>query len=859
MFNIAMDKLIEKLTPTLKMSLEEAAQLAMTHGNFNVEIEHWFISMLNHPHTDFLELIKKCQVIELDNLREDLAASLQYFESGNTRAPAFSRHLMECLNEAWLLASVDQDKEQITSAHIFIAAMKNSGIAHQIRSIVPSLDGVNVADLEALSHTIIGKTSESAIESPQSSESTQSKQGNTQANYLSKYAVDLTAKAEAGEIDPVIGRDDEVRQLVDVLLRRRQNNPILTGEPGVGKTAVVEGLANRIVANDVPQPLQGIRLLSLDMASLQAGASVKGEFEKRLKAVIEEVKTATVPIIVFIDEAHTIIGAGGAEGTGDAANLLKPALARGEFRTIAATTWSEYKKYFEKDPALTRRFQVVKVEEPSIESAIDMMRSLASTLEQHHNVTILDEAIEASVKLAARYIPARQLPDKSVSLLDTACARVALSQGATPSAIEIEQRRIEQSQTNLRLLQKESHINSQLDEKIEFYEKQIREAESELVALEDQLEKEQAIIGQIKEAREKGESQDELADQLKAIQGESPLVFLDVDKQAVAAIIESWTGIPVGNMMQDEINGLLSLEDELKKRVVGQDHAMQKIAQAVRISRSGLTDPRKPVGVFMMAGTSGTGKTETALALAEHLYGGEDNLITINMSEFKEEHKVSMLLGASAGYVGYGQGGVLTEAVRKKPYSVVLLDEMEKAHPGIQDVFYNLFDKGTIKDGEGNDIDFKNTLIIMTTNAATHGISKYFGETDINEEALLEDIRPELLEDFRPAFLGRCTIVPYFPLSEDVLQKIIEINFNKIKKRLNEQYNASLKYDASILEHLLSKCKDPDTGARNVENVINKSILPAISNACLEALAKGQSIESIDLKIESESFIATVA
>lgn len=855
MVNIGMEKLIEKLTPLMKLSLEEAAQLAVSQGHFNIEIEHWMLSILKHSHTDLLELVKKNTESDEKILTEQLTNIVHNFQSGNTRSPAFSKNLLEALNDAWLISSVEFDRQDITSGHLLIAVLKHGGLMHQLGRGCPEFYQLSANEIQRHAEKVIGATSESVlVEQP----ATPSGQGQgVQAAHLDRYTQDLTAKAARDEIDPVIGRDAEVRQLIDILLRRRQNNPILTGEPGVGKTAVVEGLANRIIANDVPDPLKGVRLLSLDMGALQAGASVKGEFEKRLKSVIEEVKTSADPIIVFIDEAHTLIGAGGSEGKGDAANLLKPALARGEFRTIAATTWAEYKKYFEKDPALTRRFQVVKVNEPDENTAIDMMRSMAHALEAHHGVSILDDAIEASVKLSARYIPSRQLPDKSVSLLDTACARVALSQGATPEAVETQQRIIQQANTNLELLNKEQGAIGGVEDKIAEYETQKLDAQKQLAQLEEKWKKELDLVARIKEARETDQSSDittPIYDELKELQGQNPMVHLDVNAEAVASIVESWTGIPVGSMVSDEIENLLTLEDKLKQRVVGQDHAIQKIAQAVRISRSGLTDPRKPVGVFMMVGTSGTGKTETALALADYLYGGEQNLITINMSEFKEEHKVSMLLGASAGYVGYGQGGVLTEAVRKNPYSVVLLDEMEKAHPGIQDVFYNLFDKGTIKDGEGQDIDFKNTLIIMTTNAATHAISQYFGKDDVNEEQLLEDIKPELLEDFRPAFLGRSTIVPYFPLTQDVLQKIIEINLNRIKSRLKDRYKADVIFSSDTMQYLLDRCTDPDTGARNAENVINKSILPAVSNACLQALVDGKEINELSVKLVGGEF-----
>lgn len=852
-----MEKLIEKLSPLMKLTLEEAAQLAVSQGHFNIEIEHWMLAILNHSHTDLLELVKKSADSSEETLSIELTNTVRNFQSGNTRSPAFSKNLLEALNDAWLISSVEFDRQDITSGHLLIAVLKHGGLFHQLSRSCPELHQLSINEIERLAEKVVGSTSESVIIAENGVSGAQAQGQNIHAAYLDRYTQDLTAKAARNEIDPVIGRDAEVRQLIDILLRRRQNNPILTGEPGVGKTAVVEGLANRIIANDVPDPLKGIRLLSLDMGALQAGASVKGEFEKRLKAVIEEVKTSPEPIIVFIDEAHTLIGAGGSEGKGDAANLLKPALARGEFRTIAATTWAEYKKYFEKDPALTRRFQVVKIDEPNENTAIDMMRSMAHALESHHGVSILDEAIEASVKLSARYIPSRQLPDKSVSLLDTACARVALSQGATPEAVEIQQRIIEQAITNLALLNKEQVAVGGVEEKIAEYENKKEDAQKRLSELEAKWQQEVNLVTQIKAARSNGDATETITplyEALKTLQGQTPMVHLDVNAEAVASIVESWTGIPVGNMVSDEIENLLTLEDKLKKRVVGQDHAIQKIAQAVRISRSGLTDPRKPVGVFMMVGTSGTGKTETALALADYLYGGEQNLITINMSEFKEEHKVSMLLGASAGYVGYGQGGVLTEAVRKNPYSVVLLDEMEKAHPGIQDVFYNLFDKGTIKDGEGLDIDFKNTLIIMTTNAATNAISQYFGKDDVNEEQLLEDIKPELLEDFRPAFLGRSTIVPYFPLTQDVLQKIIEINLNKIKTRLNDKYKASVTFSSDTMQFLLDKCTDPDTGARNAENVINKSILPAVSNACLQALVDGSEINELSVKLVGGEF-----
>ena len=639
MVNISMDKIVEKLSPLLKLSLEESAQYAISEGNYNVEIEHWFHSLLEKPHTDIGNLLRLNAEFDADVFKKELNETILDFQSGNSRPPSFSKNLLDLASDAWILASVKYSHKLLTSGHLLLALLESDDLAYVMARHSNEFKSIKKHLVEESLEKVIGSTSESALMNEDSVQSSSSTQGTA----LKKFTVDLTAKAKNNEIDPVLGRDDEVRQLIDILLRRRQNNPILTGEPGVGKTAVVEGFANRIVTGDVPDALKGIRLLSLDMGLLQAGASVKGEFEKRLKSVIQEVKESTEPTIVFIDEAHTLIGAGGAEGKGDAANLLKPALARGEFRTIAATTWSEYKKYFEKDPALTRRFQVVNVAEPSVPVAIDMMRGIAQSLESHHKIRILDAAIEASVKLSSRYIPSRQLPDKSVSLLDTACARVALSQGATPAAIERAQRIIEQCDTNISLLKEEQSVVGGCDDKIS---ENLDLKETQQVTLNElltQWESEKTIIEKIKEKRDSGSSLSDYQadlDELTAIQGDSPMVHLDVTEQSVAEIVENWTGIPVGNMVSDEIDGLLNLEQRLQKRVVGQDHAMQKIAQAIRISRSGLTDPRKPVGVFMMVGTSGTGKTETALALADYLYGGEKNLITINMSEFKEEHKV---------------------------------------------------------------------------------------------------------------------------------------------------------------------------------------------------------------------------
>jgi type VI secretion system protein VasG len=859
-FNVSIKNVVAKLSPNLRDSLEGAAGLAMSMGHYNVEIEHWLTKVLEHPHTDLLKILQQYDV-EVDKVVASLTATTESLRSGNTRPPALSPNVVSLASQSWMLASVEYGQGFVSSGHLLAACLLDDGIRGQLILSVPEFAIIKPDSIKDFAPKIIGTTSESALmkASDGSTGSPSGAQGGTgpsTAPALDKFTVNLTARAEAGEMDPVLGRDEEVRQLVDILLRRRQNNPILTGEPGVGKTAVVEGFAQRIAEGDVPAALQGIQVLSLDMGLLQAGASVKGEFENRLKSVIKEVKESPEPVIVFIDEAHTLIGAGGAEGKGDAANLLKPALARGEFRTIAATTYAEYKKYFEKDPALTRRFQVVNVEEPSIANATNMMRGIAKSLEKHHKVRILDEAIEACVKLSARYIPSRQLPDKSVSLLDTACARVALSQGATPASVESARRDISQCETNIELLQSEQDAVGGCDEKLAAYSAQIEAAQSLLVELEEQWQAEKNIIEKIYNAREQGEQLaviQALIEELSQLQGEEPMVYVDVDAQAVAEVVGNWTGIPVGRMMGDEITNIIELDKRLAERVVGQDHAMEAIAQAVRTSRTGLTDPRKPVGVFLMVGTSGAGKTETALALADYLYGGEQNVITINMSEFKEEHKVSMLLGASAGYVGYGEGGVLTEAVRRNPYSVVLLDEMEKAHSGIQDVFYNLFDKGTIKDGEGRDIDFKNTIVIMTSNACSGQISDICAEGELPESSdLLEKIRPELLEYFRPAFLGRTTVVPYYPLRKNVLTKIVGINLKRIEKRVAEHYGAGFSYDKGLVDHLAARCNDPDTGARNVENILTRSILPGLASECLQKMAEGIDIKNIHIGLAED-------
>lgn len=717
---------------------------------------------------------------------------------------------------------------------------------------------------------------------------------NSSTPALDQFTIDLTARAAAGEIDPVLGRDDEIRQVIDILTRRRQNNPIITGEAGVGKTAAVEGFALRIAAGDVPDSLKNVSLRSLDLALLQAGAGVKGEFENRLKQVIKEVKSSPKPIIMFIDEAHTMIGAGGTAGQGDAANLLKPALARGELRTIAATTWAEYKKFFEKDPALARRFQVVKVEEPAEPVCVQMIRGLVDTLEEHHNVRILDEAVVEAVRLSKRYITGRQLPDKAVSLIDTACARVALGQQAVPAALEDLNRRIQQMGVAIEILEREEVTGGDHAERLTELRKERTADEAERDALQIRWKQEQELVGQAREIRDKLERAhpatakkatakkaaplapekpgqpvvpvtppteaeidalrkqlDELNHRLAEVQGEHPLINVCVDSSAIGDVVSNWTGIPVGRMVSDEIKNVLSLKERMEERVVGQSHGLAAIARSILTSSAKLKDPRRPVGVFMLAGPSGVGKTETAISLAELLYGGEQNMTVINMSEFKEEHKVSQLMGSPPGYIGYGEGGVLTEAVRRRPYSVVLLDEVEKAHPGVQEIFFQVFDKGILRDGEGRDIDFKNTVIILTSNAGTDLIAKLCSdpETMPDLETLTKALHTELLKSFKPAFLGRMNLIPYLPLGDTVLRSITELKLSHIVKRVKENYGATLSYSPDVVTNVLSRCHEVESGARNIDNILSGTMLPELSAEFLSRMALGKSISSAAVSI----------
>lgn len=861
MVAVDLKALIGRLSDLARRQFEAALGLTVSRTHYNVEVEHVLARLIEAPGSDVAVLLRHGG-IDAGRVLAELTRALDRMKTGNGRAPGLSPDIIAWLREAWLLASLEGNQARIRSGHMVVALLADDNLARTIRESAPSLFGLepdtirrNLEGLTKESEEAKQSAADPAAPALSAGQADSSRAGGP----LEQFCTDLTAQARAGKIDPILGRDDEIRQMIDILTRRRQNNPILTGEAGVGKTAVVEGLALRIAAGDVPEALAKARLMALDLGMLQAGAGVKGEFENRLKGVIEGAKASPQPVLMFIDEAHTLIGAGGAAGQNDAANLLKPALARGELRCIAATTWAEYKKYFEKDAALTRRFQVVKVEEPSQPLAEAMLRGLVGTLEAHHNVRILDEAVVETVRLSARYIPARQLPDKAVSLLDTACARVGMSQVAMPAPIEGCTRRLALIATEAGALEREAAAGGEFTARLGALTQERTALEEQLAALRDRWEQEKALVARIAALRQEVESETgdgaavkraELitaAAELRELQGETPLVFPVVDAQAVAAVVATWTGIPLGRMAGDEIKAVLTLRERLAERVVGQDHALSAIAEAIRTNRAGLADPRKPIGVFLMAGTSGVGKSETALALADMLYGGEQNLTTINMSEFKEEHKVALLMGSPPGYVGYGEGGVLTEAVRRRPYSVILLDEMEKAHPGVQDVFYQVFDKGNMKDGEGRDIDFKNSVIIMTSNAGTDTIAKLCAdpETAPDPEALVEALRPDLLRVFKPAFLGRCNVVVYYPLADNILRQILALKLRGIGRRIEEQYGVPFEVDTPVIEAVIARCREVESGARNMENILNRTVLPDLAGLVLGRMAAGEPVRHI--------------
>jgi len=868
--------LIGKLDDATRKALEAAAGLCVARTHYDIEIEHYLLKALDATDNDLAAILKHFGV-DRSRLTKELERSLDSLKTGNARSPAFSPTVVEMLSDAWTVASIDFNAGQIRTGFTLLALLSNDGLARTVRDISKELQTIPPEGLRTSFYDIVATSREAQTTlgsadagAPAASggEGVASPSGG-KTPHLDQYTVNMTANAKAGKIDPVLGRDAEIRQMIDILMRRRQNNPILTGEAGVGKTAVVEGFANRVAEGDVPPALQGVHLHSLDLALLQAGAGVKGEFENRLKGLINEVKSSTEKIILFIDEAHTMIGAGGTAGQNDAANLLKPALARGELRTIAATTWSEYKKYFEKDPALARRFQVVKVEEPTEEVACTMLRGIVKSLEKHHNLRILYEAITATVRLSHRYIAGRQLPDKAVSVLDTACARLSLGQNSTPPRLEDVQRRIDSLEVQKRVLDRETKIGADHAERLELIAVQMAAAREEEAILKEQWEKEKGLIEKIRALHEKlekpvkeGETAADpaatlaelstLEAELDRLQGEKGMMRVSVDAQIVGEVISAWTGIPLGKMVRNEIETVLTLDEHLKKRVIGQDHALSAIAQRIMTSRANLDDPVKPVGVFLLVWPSGVGKTETAIALADTLYGGERNMITINMSEFQEAHTVSTLKGSPPGYVGYGEGGVLTEAVRRRPYSVVLLDEVEKAHPDVLELFFQVFDKGRMEDGEGREIDFRNTIILLTSNAATETLMKLTAdpETAPNTEGMVKALKPELDKIFKPAFLGRLMIIPYYPVRDEALKQIIRLKLGKIQRRLAETHKIALVYDDVLLNEVAARCTEVESGARNVDNILSNTMLPDLSRQILSQLASGESSEQVTVSVK---------
>ncbi|MGA2434938.1 MAG: type VI secretion system ATPase TssH [Bryobacteraceae bacterium] len=883
--SVNLKSLIGKLNDATRNALESAAGLCVARTNYDIEVEHYLLRLLDQTGGDLARIMHHFG-IDSSRFSAELTRSVDKLKRGNARTPAFSPSVLNAMKEAWAIGSIDYGADQVRTGFTVLALATHEDLSRLMREISPKeFQKIQPDALRKDFIAIVAGSEEDVIAAADDGTAAPSgaprRTGGKTAN-LDQFTVDLTANAKAGKIDPVLGRDHEIRQIVDILMRRRQNNPILTGEAGVGKSAVVEGFALRIAKGDVPPPLQGVTLRTLDLALLQAGAGVKGEFENRLKGLIEEVKASPTPIILFIDEAHTMIGAGGQAGQNDAANLLKPALARGELRTIAATTWSEYKKYFEKDPALARRFQVVKVEEPGEEQCMVMLRGIVPNLEKHHKVRILDDAVNAAVRLSHRYLAGRQLPDKAVSVLDTACARVALGQSAIPPAIEDATRQIDDLEVQRRVLERETAAGADHAERLAVIAASKAAVDSRLAELKARWEKEAALVARSRELRTQIEGVSELVAQpaapaeggaaatrpasgladlradleklsldLAALQGENPLVQVCVDGQIVGEVISGWTGIPAGKMVKNEITTVLDLNAVLGKRVIGQDHALALVAQRIITSRANLDDPNKPVGVFMLVGPSGVGKTETALALSDLLYGGERNLITINMSEFQESHTVSTLKGSPPGYVGYGEGGVLTEAVRRRPYSVVLLDEVEKAHPDVLELFYQVFDKGMMEDGEGREIDFKNNILILTTNAATDTFMKLCAdpETMPSSEGLVKALKPELNKIFKPAFLGRMVIIPYYPVRDESLKKIIRLKLGKIVRRLRENHKIEFEYQEALVEEVASRCTEVESGARNVDNILTNTLLPDISRQLLSWMAEGRRVARIQVSV----------
>jgi type VI secretion system protein VasG len=888
MTEISRAVLFGKLNPIGYRAIEGATVFCKLRGNPYVELVHWLHQILQAPDSDLHRLVRHYE-IDASRLAADLVATLDKLPRGATAISDFAPQIEEAIERGWVYGTLMFGASQIRVGHLILSMLKTPNLRNALHATSRQWQKLNpdtIADqfvsvLSASPEASMGTTDGAAAPGEASGAMAPAAMGRQEA--LARFSVDLTARAREGGIDPVTGRDQEIRQIVDVLMRRRQNNPILTGEAGVGKTAVVEGFALRIAQGDVPPMLRDVTLRMLDVGLLQAGASMKGEFENRLRQVIDEVQSSQRPIILFVDEAHTLIGAGGAAGTGDAANLLKPALARGTLRTIAATTFAEYKRYFEKDPALTRRFQVVQIDEPDEARAVAMMRSISAPLEAHHKVQILDEAIEAAVHLSHRYIPARQLPDKSVSLLDTAAARVAISQHAVPPAIEDCRRRIESLETERGIIAREAAVGIDPAGRDAKAGTALAEEKATLETLEAHWQSEQALVGRILSLRATlraaavavdapapaGGDDDAGKDgaaalrelrglqaELAALQGEHPLILPGVDRQAVAAVVGDWTGIPVGRMLRNEAQAVLTLADTLARRVVGQDHGLRMIARRLHTSRAGLDNPSKPVGVFMLCGPSGVGKTETALAIAEALYGGEQNLITINMSEFQEAHTVSTLKGAPPGYVGYGEGGVLTEAVRRKPYSVVLLDEVEKAHSDVHEIFFQVFDKGVMEDGEGRSINFRNTLILLTSNVGTDLIMSLCRDPELvpEPEEIAKALRQPLLKVFPPALLGRLIVIPYLPLSDAVMADIIRLQLGRIGARVKAAYGVAFSYDDEVVRLIAARCSEPESGGRIIDAILTNTMLPDISTALLGRMLEGRPVGRVHVGTEGPAF-----
>ena len=904
MADISLEAVAGKLNRVGYEAFFKAHRQAKGAGNRNVELAHWLAHILQSERTD-IGLTADHFKLDRGKLMTDVTAVVNGFRKNETEMPVVSNTVMDLLDRGWHYATLFFGETQIRTGHVLVGALRSRELTRAFANVSPEFGKISI-DLLTTEYRKIWAASEEenlrpmdgsglvAADSPGAAQ-TAGPKGTTA---LDRFSQDLTAKAKSGDMDPILGRDDEIRQIIDVLMRRRQNNPILTGEAGVGKTAVVEGFAQRIAAGDVPPPLRGVKLCVLDVGLMQAGASMKGEFEQRLRSVIDEVQRSPTPIILFIDEAHTLIGAGGSAGTGDAANLLKPALARGTLRTIAATTWSEYRQYIEKDPALTRRFQPIQIDEPDVQRCCDMLRGILGPMEKHHKVRISDAAIVAAVNLSHRYIPARQLPDKAVSLLDTASARVAISQSAVPAMIEDATASIAAREKEKAALVSDSDLGAQEQERIAAIDAEIAALKENLASLEAEWATEKKLVNEIRSLRDilnppkqvddasprppgaqptaasaappasappapgaadKEKARKQLRETFETLEGRDPekrMIYAHVDEQVVASVVSDWTGIPVGRMVKDEIENVLRLPEILNRRVVGQSHGLSMIAKRIETSRARLDNPNKPIGVFMLCGPSGVGKTETALALAEALYGGEQNMITINMSEFQEAHTVSSLKGAPPGYVGYGEGGRLTEAVRRKPYSVILLDEVEKAHADVHEIFFQVFDKGFMDDGNGRRIDFKNTLIILTTNVGTNLIMGLSADPKYREdsEALAQELRPELLKVFPAALLGRIVSIPYYPLSNKMLAGIVRLQLDRIGRRIRENHNAAFVYDQAVVDHIVSMCNDPDSGGRMIDNIITNTLLPALSREFLKRSLAKEELKEAKVTIENDDF-----